>query len=254
MSTDFSSVLNNIIDTTEKFALSQTKPDDLTSQRLKNDAKSILKINPSLAAMVLGLIASVEGDVDECIKQHKLSIKLGKDPILNLNYAVSMKTLGRNAESFRLINNAMNLLPDPFIAINVYLLMAIYAGEYEKIQSCEDMLKNRGITSIPPDLQQYFDDVNTILMKAPFPYDIYPAIAAIQETISLSNNTRINNYALEEVDDELYYWSLVKADTKTITLMNCLLEEALSELEHINLDEFHIAFKAIENSTRVNPL
>ena len=52
MSTDFSSVLNNIIDTTEKFALSQTKPDDLTSQRLKNDAKSILKINPSLAAMV----------------------------------------------------------------------------------------------------------------------------------------------------------------------------------------------------------
>ena len=254
MSTDFSSVLNNIIDTTEKLALSQTKPDDLTSQRLKNDAKSILKINPSLAAMVLGLIASVEGDVDECIKQHKLSIKLGKDPILNLNYAVSMKTLGRNAESFRLINNAMNLLPDPFIAINVYLLMAIYAGEYEKIQSCEDMLKNRGITSIPPDLQQYFDDVNTILMKAPFPYDIYPAIAAIQETISLSNNTRINNYALEEVDDELYYWSLVKADTKTITLMNCLLEEALSELEHINLDEFHIAFKAIENSTLVNPL
>ena len=245
MSEELTAVLNNIIDTTEKYALSQTKLDELNSQRLKNDAKRLIHINPSLTAMALGMIASVEGDFDECIKQHTLSLKLGKDPILNLNYAISMKTLGHNAESFRLIDNAMNLLPDPGFAIPIYLMIAINAGKYESIQSCEDMLINKGI-SIPPHIQQYFDDVNTIVSKAPLPFDIYPAIAAMQETISLNYKVGLTEYALEDINDELYLWTLVKADEKTVTLMNIELEDELSQLENINLDEFHIAFKAKE--------
>jgi len=85
MSKELTDVLNNIIDTTEKYALSHTQLDELTSQRLKNDAKRLIHINPSLTAMALGMIASVEADFDECLKQHTLSLKLGKDPILNLN-------------------------------------------------------------------------------------------------------------------------------------------------------------------------
>ena len=246
MSEELTAVLNNIIDTTEKYALSQTKLDELNSQRLKNDAKRLIHINPSLTAMALGMIASVEGDFEECIKQHTLSLKLGKDPILNLNYAISMKTLGHNAESFRLIENAMNLLPDPSFAIPVYLMIATNAGEYEHVQSCEDLLIAKGVTSIPPHLQKYFDDVNTIVRKAPLPFHIYPAIAAMQETISLNYKVGLTEYALEDIHDELYLWTLVKADAKTIFLMNALLEEELSQLENINLDDFHIAFKAKE--------
>jgi len=156
-----------------------------------------------------------------------------------------MKTLGHNAESFRLIDNAMNLLPDPGFAIPIYLMIAINAGKYESIQSCEDMLINKGI-SIPPHIQQYFDDVNTIVSKAPLPFDIYPAIAAMQETISLNYKVGLTEYALEDIDDELYLWTLVKADAKTVILMNIDLEDELSQLENINLDEFHIAFKAKE--------
>ena len=243
MSTELTAVLNNIIDTTEKLALSHTKPDDLTSQRLKNDAKKLIHINPSLTAMALGLIASVEGDVNECIKQHTLSLKLGNDPTLNLNYAISMKTLGHNAESFRLIDNAMGLLPDPGFAIPIYLMIAINAGKYESIQSCEDMLTNKGI-SIPPHVQQYFDDVNTIVTKVPLPFHIYPIIASIQEAISLNNKVGLTDYALEEINGELYYWTIVKADAETVTSMNIELEDALNQLENINLDDLNIAFKA----------
>ena len=252
MSTDLTTVLNNIIEKTEHFALSQTQPDDLTSQRMKNDAKSLIKINPSLAAMALALIASVEGDFNECVKQHTLSLKLGKDPILNLNHAISMKTLGHNAESFRLIDKAMNLLPDPAMAINIYLMIAINAGQYEKIQSVEDMLKAKGLTSFSPDIQQYFDDVNTIVMKAPLPFDTYPLIASIQETISLNNNVGLTNYALEEINGQLYYWTLVKAEAETIDLMNTQLAIELNRIENINLDEFHIAFKSKDRSVGVN--
>ena len=156
-----------------------------------------------------------------------------------------MKTLGHNAESFRLIDNAMNLLPDPGFAIPIYLMIAINAGKYESIQSCEDMLINKGI-SIPPHVQQYFDDVNTIVSKAPLPFHIYPAIAAMQETISLNYKVGLTEYALQDINDELYLWTLVKADEKTVTLMNIELEDELSQLENINLDEFHIAFKAKE--------
>ncbi len=248
MSKDLTTVLNNIMEKIEHYASSQTQPDELTSQRMKNDAKSLIKINPSLAAMALGLIASVEGDLNESIKQHTLSLKLGKDPILNLNHALSMKTLGHNAESFRLINKAMNLLPDPAIAIPIYLMIAINAGEYAKIRACEDMLKAKGVTSFSPDIQQYFDDVNTIVMKAPLPFNIYPVIASIQETISLNNNIGLTDYALEEINGELYYWTLVKADAETLTLMNTQLEKALSQLENINLDEFHIAFRSKDMS------
>ncbi len=81
-------------------------------------------------------------------------------------------------------------------------------------------------------------------MKAPLPFNIYPVIAAIQEIISLNNNTGLTNYALEEINGELYYWTLVKADAETVTLMNAQLEDTLSQLENINLDEFHITFRS----------
>ena len=68
----------------------------------------------------------------------------------------------------------------------------------------------------------------------------------MQETISLNYKVGLTEYALEDIDDELYLWTLVKADAKTIFLMNALLEEELSQLENINLDDFHIAFKAKE--------
>ncbi len=115
------------------------------------------------------------------------------------------------------------------------------------------MLKAKGVTSFSPDIQQYFDDVNTIVIKAPLPFNIYPVIASILETINLNNNTGLTEYALEEMNGELYYWTLVKADAETVTLMNAQLEDALSQLENINLDEFHIAFKSKDISIRVNP-
>jgi len=90
-------------------------------------------------------------------------------------------------------------------------------------------------------------------MKAPLPFNIYPVIASIQENISLNNNIGLTDYALEEINRELYYWTLVKIDAETITLMNTQLAIELNRLENINLDEFHIAFRSKDITISVNP-
>ncbi len=252
MSTDLNIVLNNIFKKIEQFALSQTKPDDLTLQRLKKDAKSLTKLNRSFSAMTLGLLASIEGDYDECVKQHTRSLELGKDPVLNLNHALSMKTLGHNAEAFRLIDKAMSLVPDVAKFIPIYLIIAFNAGQYESIQACEDMLRAQGATNFHPVILQFFDDVNLIVLKVPLPFATYPIIAAIQEKLRLENNTGFTEYTLEEINGELYYWSLVNAATETIDQMNSQLKNELNQLENICLDGFHIAFRAKEISAETN--
>ena len=251
MSTDFDTALMNILEKIENYATAQTKPGILTSQRMKNAAKKLIKFNPAYSAMTLGMIAAIEGNVGECIKQHALSLKLGKDPILNLNQALSMKTLGHNAEAYRLIEIERDTLMNFYNAIYIYLIIAFNAGQYESIQTCEDMLKIKGATDVPSIFQPYFDDVNTIVNKAPLPFNTYILIASIQEEIRLANDAGYTEYLLEDINGELYYWSLVKAGSEAINLMNVELKAALSKLEYTNLDEFHIAFRAIEPTLNV---
>jgi len=239
-------LFNNVIDKMETYTLTQTKPDDLTLQRMKKDVKKVGKINPSLAAMALGMIASVEGDLEECLKQHKLSLLLGDDPHLTINYSVSMRTLGYNAESYRLMDIGMNLImPNLSLGIGSFIAIAFHAGHYDKVIFCQELFKKQTVTAIPPEIQQFIDDVNTIVMTTGLPLSVYPDIAAILETIRLENHPGLSIATLEKTDEALVYWAETIADSETVTVMNTQLAAELALLDDVNLDNYHIAFRKL---------
>ena len=246
MNEDQCTVLNNTMAKAVDYIMTQTKPDDITVRKMKNEIFSVMPNNCALGAMALGFIAATEGDYDESLKQHTLSLTLGNDPVLYLNYAVSMRALGHNAEAYVIINKAMNLLTDIGQGIDIFMAVAFNAGHFEKTQSLEDSFKNQNQTQLVNFLQPYFDDVNIVVKKAQFPFNTHVEIASIMETIRLNNKHGYTEHILETIDDKLFHWSLVNADEETIAIMNAELEAALSQLKYIVFENYRVAFKKKE--------
>ncbi len=246
MNEDQCNVLNNIMTKALNYVITQTKPDDITARKMKNEIHSIMMHDRANGAMALGFIAAVEGDYEESLKQNKLALTLGKDASLYINYAVSMRALGHNAEAYVIINQAMNLVSDITQAIDIFMAIAFNAGHFEKTQSLEDSFKRQEQTKLINYLQPYFDDVNTVLNQAQLPYDTHVHIAAIKERIRLNNHHGYTEHKLETLNNKLYHWSLVNGDAETIALMNTQLEDELSQLKYTVFDSYHVAFKAKE--------
>ncbi|MEI6544219.1 MAG: hypothetical protein WCL60_11920 [Methylococcales bacterium] len=246
MNEDQCDVLNNVMTKAVNYVITQTKPDDITARKMKNDIHSIMTYDRAHGAMALGFIAAVEGDYEESLKQNKLSITLDNDPALFINYAVSMRALGHNAEAYVIINQAMNLLTDITQAIDIFMAIAFNAGHFEKTQSVEDAFKRQEQTQLIKYLQPYFDDVNNVVEKAQLPFDTHVQIAEIIEKIRLNNHHGYTQHKLETLNNTLYHWSLVNGDAETIALMNTQLEDELSQLKYTVFDNYHIAFKAKE--------
>ena len=60
------SILNQLVEQLSEYAKSYTKPDEFTLRRLKNEATMLMKVNAAEGAMIRGMIACLEGDLDEC--------------------------------------------------------------------------------------------------------------------------------------------------------------------------------------------
>jgi hypothetical protein len=249
MPTDaLTTLLNDILHKTEVYSVSQTKPDDLTLRRMKKDLKEVGKVNRSMAAMALGRIASVVGDVAETIKQHELALDLGDatDPIPTMLYSNSMRTIGYNAESYRLMNTGMNLLPNALLAIGNFIQIAFHAGYYDKVQVCQELLKKQGVTHVAAEAQQFFDEVNDIIITTGLPLSVFPVLAAILEAIQLNNYIGKSVATVDNSNGELFYWAETMADSETIEVMNAQLIAELALLEDVNLENYHIAFRKLD--------
>ena len=59
------SILNQLVDQLSEYAKSNTKPDEFTFRRLKNEATTLMKVNAAEGAMIRGMIACLEGDLEE---------------------------------------------------------------------------------------------------------------------------------------------------------------------------------------------
>ena len=65
MSKDTSSIFQKLMRQLSVYSLNETHPDAFTVTRMKKEAKKIITTNQALAASAYGIIAAVQGDLEE---------------------------------------------------------------------------------------------------------------------------------------------------------------------------------------------
>ncbi|MEI6542146.1 MAG: hypothetical protein WCL60_01405, partial [Methylococcales bacterium] len=181
------SILNQLVDQLSEYASSNTKPDEFTLRRLKYEASSLMKINPAEGSMIKGMIACLEGDIEECEKQHGISIKINHDPIFVQNYALSLSRLGKNSYAYQLITKVLKDNQNSAEVIFICIQLAFHNGHYGDIITYQSILKRLKIDNIPDETVKYINYANVMASKN-FPDNVFPELASILEAIRLEHH------------------------------------------------------------------
>ena len=239
------SILNQLVEQLSKYAKSYTKPDEFTLRRLKNEATMLMKVNAAEGAMIRGMIACLEGDLDECEKQHGISIKLNHDPIFLQNYALSLAGLGKNSEAYGLIKDVLNQQQNSLDIICLSIEIAFHAGYFSDVLLYQSALKKLKKDNISFTTENYIKNAQTIL-NTNLPESIFPKMAFLLESICLVNQVVPKQSAFFNLEDGLFQWVETTADVGTTVAMNFELAEALAIREDLNLDGYTVAFRAFQ--------
>jgi tetratricopeptide (TPR) repeat protein len=244
MRTQPESILNILIEQISVFARGNIKPDAFTICRFKCEANKLASVNFAESAMVKGIIACLEGNVPECIKQHELSIRNNSDPIFYQNYALSLHKIGKNAEAYRLIKIVLDQCPMIPDVLSLVIEFAFHAGHPDEALNYYEAFKKLNTEkSIPPDVLQCITESENIVSMN-LPDNTFFKITSLLEAISLEHNVQPKNKSLFKMDGELFQWVETTADVSTTVDMNFQLAEKLSEQEYLNLGAFSAAFRA----------
>jgi len=237
------STLNKLIERLSGYAKDHTKLSEFTVRHLKNEANILMKVNPAEGAMIKGMIACLEGDLEECEKQHEISIKLNHDLIFVQNYASSLSRLGKNKYAYQLIKQVLKDNKNSAEVIYICIQIAFYAGCYSDISNYQDMLKRLKINDIPDETVRYISYAN-VMTNMNFPDNVFPQISSILESIRLDHHVETKQSYLFSIEDGIFHWEETTADVDTTVTMNIELAEELAIREDLKLDGYTIAFRA----------
>jgi len=246
MSKSTSTIFQNLLEQLSVYSLNETHPDAFTVLRLKKEAKKIITEDQALGASVYGLIAAVEGDLEESEKQHAIAIKLSNNPHYVRYLAISMRTLGKHAESYRLIQSIMNVLPDPIDLINFEIALAFDTGHHQDvIKYYDELVRINGSITTQALIRVYF---SALIIKSNIDLNVFPLTAFLLKSLQKTHHIKDPGILVELIGDQLFFWLDVTTNKHTLTLINEQLAGGLALLNTFNLDRFHTSFRTDEES------
>lgn len=92
-------------------AIAENGASEFERHAVKRDIESLLKINPYLHFMLMGMFYSAIGKYNESKLNHEESLRYNKSSFSYLNYGISMKTLGKMSEALELCLSAFEIEP-----------------------------------------------------------------------------------------------------------------------------------------------
>ena len=241
-----STIFQNLLDQLSVYALSETHPDAFTVTRMKKAAKKIITADLALGASAYGLIAATEGNLEESEKQHAIAIKLSRKPYYVCYRAISMRTLGKHAESYRLMQSIMKLMPDPIGLINSEIALAFDTGHHQEVKIYYDELI-RIKANIPTEIlvRVYF---SSLILKSNIDINVFPLIAFLFNSLQKNHHIKDPGTLVELIGDHLFFWLEITTDENTLTLINEQLANGLALLTPFNLDHFHAGYRTERES------
>ena len=223
------------------YAQNETHPDAFTIIRMKKEAKKIIIENQALGASAYGLIAAAEGDLEESDRQHAIAIKLSRKPHYIMYRSMSMRTLGNHAESYRLMQSIMKIMPKPIDLIDAEIISAFDTGYHQDVKIYYDELcRIKAGISTQALIRVYF---STLILKSNINLNVFPLIALLLKSLAKKHRVKEPGTLVELIEDHLFFWFEIEKDENTLTLMNEQLASDLALITPYNLDHFHAGFR-----------
>ena len=230
-----------LIDQLSVYSLNETHPDAFTVIRMKKEAKKIITENQALGASAYGLIAAVEGDLEESESQHAIAIKLSRKPHYIMYRAMSMKTLGKHAESYRLMQSIMKVMPKPIDLLNSEIILAFDTGHHkEVIAFYDELVRIQGSITTQALISVYF---STLIINSNIDLEAFPFTTLLLKSLQKINNIKDPNTVVELIGDQLYFWLEIIKDEQTLSLINEQVANGMATLTSFNLQNFHAGFR-----------
>ena len=242
MSKDPSTAFQNLLDQLRVYALKGTHPDAFTVKRMKKEAQKIITTNIALGASAYGLIAAMEGNLEEAEKQHALAMYVSRKPEYIKYRAMSMRTLNKYTESYRLMQSIMKVMPDPVGLITAEIILAAETGHYQQIKDYYDeLIRIKANVSTEILRLVYY---SCLIINSKIDLDIFQFTVFLLKSLQKINHAKNSSIRVELIGEELFYWVEIVKDENTIAKMNMQLFNGLALITIYNLDHLHISFRA----------
>jgi len=232
---------NELIDKLAGFAGSEKKPTEFEFAVLKREAKKLESIDPAESAMCLGMIACLEGDVEECKKQHEKSIRIGRAINYYVNYCWSLTQFGLIDDYYQCLEVAVHEYPGDPELLSKLVLITEYLGLYDKTLIYADkLIATKAQHDLPVD--EVKGGVKLILALGVPAESLQQAYKFVDEVCS-KHSVEIESFSLIPVDGGVLRRLETKADVETTVEMNFELFEKFAEAENFDLGGLSISFR-----------
>ena len=158
MSVDSTNIFQSLLDQLYVYNINETHPDTFNSLRLEKQAKKLDARHPDLAASARGIIAAVQGNLEESDRQHVLAKKLSRDPRHKMYHAMSLRILGEHESSYFLMQCIMSVMPDPVALLSSEIYLAFKSGHHIDVTRFHhELLRIKAEIPINTQLLIYFN-------------------------------------------------------------------------------------------------
>lgn len=210
---------------------------------IEREAKNLMGVDAAIAYQTLGIVAAMNGDVEQAKSNHQHAIRLRPGDVLAIiNYAISLLRLGYPAEAFCESARAAQIAPHDYKVLSECLDYAMRAGLFVEAAKCVSRIEQKhqlleqdeahaGILECAADIQRSRD----------LPDDWASTVIGVTVGVQREHGIYSTAIALGSCQDdescwlayEIYTW----CDAETVCRLNDALLDKLVErklpVEHV---------------------
>ncbi|WP_152221623.1 hypothetical protein [Pseudomonas sp. SCB32] len=179
---------NDLTDRLNSLAKQKGRPSEFEMHALKREIEQVKKANPAEAYMLLGMLYSISGDIEQSIESHQRSIKASGDIVEYMNFGLSLRRLGKSSDSITPLLQAFDASLTADI-LSELLNAMIYSGDFSKFENVierfskanpeHDIAQNKDVKSIMR--------IRKNLARANIPESEFKIAMGLVESIIVSN-------------------------------------------------------------------
>ena len=108
---------------------------DSALERISLEAEDLMRTDPAGANTVLGGVAALRGDIENCRRHYETALRIDRDLTHQFNYSVSLSHLEENAESLEVACDALRVYPDSPELIEHAITAAVDSGSFTRARN-----------------------------------------------------------------------------------------------------------------------
>ena len=236
-------IANELLAKLAGFVDTEKSPIEFELAAFKREAKKLALADPAQSAMCFGIIACLEGDVEESKKQHEKSIRIGGELNLYLNYAYSLSRLGYVYAAYQCLEKALSKFPGEPALLKKIIGVSYNCGVYHKTLNYFDKLI---ATKADYDAQlDYIKMLSKKVLDLGVSAEVLDQAARFVDEVSIKHSVKINSNSLIAIEDEILRQIEINADVDTTVEMNFELFSKFAETESFDLHRLSVSFRSV---------